>query len=71
MSILYLDFERYNDTKQNIKSEAILNFSNSIKQNQYQKIALTKLDVDVNNLYCLRCPLLQPQEYKDNTSYIL
>lgn len=70
MSILYLDFERYNDSKQNIKSEAVLNFSTSIKQNQYQKIALTKLDIDVNNLYCLRCPLLQPQEYKDSSSYI-
>lgn len=70
MSILYLDFERYNDTKNNIKSEAILNFSTSIKQNNYSKIALTKLDIDVNNLFCMHVPLLEPQEYKDNTSYI-
>lgn len=72
MSITYLDFERINtDENRDIKCEASINLKTSIPINSYNKISISKIDLDVgNNYYFMRVPLKQPQTYKDNTSYI-
>ena len=72
MSITYLDFERINtDENKDIKCEASINLKTSIPINSYNKMSISKIDLDVgDNFYFMRVPLKQPQEYKDNTKYI-
>lgn len=70
MSILYLDFEKVNNSKDDILCQAELNLTTSIPYNTYNKISLCKMDIDTNNLYCCRANLLQPQQLTDDTQYI-
>lgn len=70
MSITYLDFENINtDNTKDIKCEASLNLQTAIPINSYNKISISKIDMDCgNNFYTFRVPLLQPQTYYDNNS---
>lgn len=71
MSITYLDFEHINLKEDNVKAEAIINLSRNIPKNNYNKCAISKLDLDVgDNWYFQRVPLKQPQTYKNSSTYI-
>lgn len=72
MSITYLDFENINtDDTKDIKCEAHLNLQTSIPINNYNKISISKIDMDVGSqFYFCRVPLKQPQEEKTGAGSI-
>lgn len=70
MSIIYLDFENINtDNTKDIKCEAVLNLQTSIPINNFNKISISKIDIDCGqNYYFCRVPLVSEQTYYDNNS---
>lgn len=65
--ITYLDFENINLKDEDIRAEAFLNLQQTIPSNTYNKISISKIDIDVgDNFYFQRVPLENPQIFYDN-----
>lgn len=63
MSNLYLDFENINTNTEDIRAEAYLNLQQTIPTNNFNKVSIAKiiLDVSDNSFYFARVPLANPQ----------
>ena len=67
----YLDFELVNLTNKDVPAECFLNLQSTIPPNTYNKISISRLDVDVGSaFYFMRVPLVAPQTFYDvNNSF--
>lgn len=63
MSNLYLDFENINTNTEDIRAEAYLNLQQTIPTNNFNKVSIAKiiLDVSDSSFYFCRVPLQNPQ----------
>lgn len=72
MSNLYLDFENINIDKEDRRAEAYLNLQQTIPTNNYNKVSIAKIIMDVSqsSFYFCRVPLKNPQYIYDTNSSI-
>lgn len=68
MSITYLDFEHINNKDTDEICKADLNLSTTIPYNNYNKLSISKVDIDVDNFYFMRV-LLDKQPEDDDTVF--
>lgn len=63
MSNQYLDFENINTNTEDIRAEAYLNLQQTIPTNNYNKVSIAKIIMDVSDssFYFCRVPLQNPQ----------
>lgn len=64
MALLYLDFNTTNNNDYDVKAESIIQMTAQPKT-QFNRIALTKLDFTLSNLYFMKVPLVNKQIYYD------
>lgn len=65
--ISYLDFEAINLKDADVRAEAFLNLQQTIPSNTFNKMAISKIDIDVgDNFYFQRVPLENPQSFYDD-----
>lgn len=66
---LYLDFYNLNNTVIDIPARANIAVDTARSGIDYKFISLAKIDIDCSNLYLLKVPLQQPQQYNLSGTY--
>lgn len=69
--MLYIDFQKQNNTNNNIPASAEIAIDTRYKDIRYKYISLSKLDIDTSNLFFMRCPLKSNQQYYNSSSKYL